>query len=136
MIDPEGIPVIAADWEAVEAHGRALVRLATAVKDTGADVHGAWQRLAPHYRAPEELLLLAAMVPVRDGADDLADDLAGFGRALVDYAAEVRLIQERLDRLRGDAARFVDAAQRDAEMGIAWQHSAARGTSRRGWSPG
>lgn len=106
MIVAAGIPVIDGDMDALAGHARELTTLGGAVADTGADVHSTWQGLAVPYDAPETAELLAATLPVRRACDDIGEDLAAAGAALVVYSEEVRAIQVRLDALRAQATAF------------------------------
>ena len=73
------------------------MRVGGQVRDTGLDVHSAWQGLAEAYRTPDAGALLTVMVPVRDRAANLGEQAQRVGRALLEHAAEAGAFARRLD---------------------------------------
>ena len=67
------MPRIAADPAGLERTGTTLVRVGGQVRDTGLDVHSAWQGLAEAYRTPDAGALLTVMVPLRERAANLGE---------------------------------------------------------------
>lgn len=122
LISPGGIPRITTDCDAVAGHGLTLRNTGRDFATTGADVHSTWQGLAGCYSAPEADVLLAATVPVKTTAADVGADITAVGDALVAFADEVRPLQTRLDRLRADAAAFVDSVRDDDD----WRSDAGK----------
>lgn len=102
-VDPSAIPGKDIDVAAVREAAAALVSGAREVRDTGADVRRAWQRLGDHYEAPEAAPLLVAMDPVERETRQLADAVELVARALRTYADEVEPVARRLAALRARA---------------------------------
>src|SRR3712207_4766750 len=109
MIDPAGIPIIDGDMNALAQHAGDLMLVGAQFADTGERVHAGWQALGAYYQAPEADQLLAATGPVQGVSASVGEDIGIVGRALADYATEVRDIQFRLDTLRADASALVTA---------------------------
>jgi hypothetical protein len=107
VIDPGAIPEFTGDLAQLECDARALTKNAHAVRTIGRGVDHEFAGLSAYYHAPEAEQLFAATRPVRDRADGFATELEAVSRALDDYAAEVRPIVKRLERLKTDAATFV-----------------------------
>ena len=103
MIQPDHIPQINGDIEAVARHGQTLKTKAKEFADTGLDVHTRWQGLAAFYHAPEAATLLTATAPVKTKAACIAYDLTVIGDALITYSDTVRPLQQRLSTLWTEA---------------------------------
>jgi hypothetical protein len=106
-INPDGIPQFSGNPDVVETAGGDLVAAGGSVRTTGTDTHNAWQGLAAFYSAPEADQLFAATKPVQTTAAEFADDIEEVGRALKDYAVEVRPLARKLATLKTDAQSFV-----------------------------
>ncbi|GGO89365.1 hypothetical protein [Wenjunlia tyrosinilytica] len=113
MIKPAEIPQFTGDLEQLERDVGDLRKDASAIRRTGADVHSGFQGLSVFYHAPESEQLFATTAPVRDVADEFAGDLEKVQGALSDYASQVRPIADRLERLRLEAAQFVESVRDD-----------------------
>ncbi|MFH9423164.1 hypothetical protein [Streptomyces sp. NPDC017529] len=118
-IDPSGIPRFTGNLEQLEKDAAALKKSAADIRHRGSDIHTGFQGLGSFYRAPEADQLFSTTKPVADKADAFADDLEQAAAALDSYAAEVRPLVTKLDRLRGQAAAFVaDDVKTDED----WQY--------------
>lgn len=106
MIQPDDIPQINGDLEAVARYGQTLKAIGNEFADTGLDVHTTWQGLAAFYHAPEAGTLLAATAPVKTKTACIAYDLTAIGDALITYSDTVRPLQLRLASLRIVASAF------------------------------
>ena len=106
MIQPDHIPQINGDIEAVARYGQTLKARGKEFADTGLDVHTTWQGLAAFYHAPEAVTLLTATAPVKTKAAHFGHDLNVVGDALIAYADTVRPLQQRLSDLWGAACAF------------------------------
>lgn len=122
MINPEGIPQIEGDLDAVAAAGATLQRTGRDFAGTGADINATWQGLAAFYEAPESGQLLAAMVPVRTTASAVGSDVTAVGAALSTYADEVRPIKAELESLRSRAIAFLASIEGDDD----WNEDGAK----------
>ncbi|WP_157749187.1 ADP-ribosyltransferase [Jatrophihabitans sp. GAS493] len=91
------------------------------IRRAGQDVRASWRGLAEFYLGPDSATLLAAMVPVVAGTEAFGADLAIVGRALQNYADEVRPIAGTLVSLRRQAEAFEGRTSKDAE----WNHDQA-----------
>ncbi|WP_328865934.1 hypothetical protein [Streptomyces sp. NBC_00304] len=107
MIDPGKIPTFTGNLENLETHAASLKTTATGIRDTGKDVHTAFQALDPVYDAPEQEELLDSTIPVRDRADAFAEKLESVSGALAGFASNARPLVTRMNQLREDAAKFV-----------------------------
>ena len=107
VIKPEKIPQYTGDLAQLEKDHGDLKTDAGHIRDTGADVHSQFQGLSAYYKAPEAEQLFASTKPVKDRADDFADDLEKVSSALSDYATEIRPLVTKLARAedRGDDVR-------------------------------
>jgi hypothetical protein len=107
VIDPEGIPAIPGDMEALAGHAAALRGVANAFATTGQRINATWQQLGGVYQAPEVGQLLAATAPVQTISASVGEDMGTLAGALAGYADEVRQIQAQLASLRSQASGFV-----------------------------
>ncbi|MHC3819471.1 hypothetical protein [Streptomyces sp. DT9] len=107
MIDPGKIPTFTGNLANLETHAASLKTTATGIRDTGKDVHTAFQALDPVYDAPEQEELLDSTIPVRDRADAFAEKLESVSGALAGFASNARPLVTRMNQLREDAAKFV-----------------------------
>ncbi|MFI9030534.1 hypothetical protein [Streptomyces sp. NPDC053560] len=106
-LKPEEIPQYTGDLEQLEKDHAALKKDAGHVRTTGADVHSHFQGLSAFYKAPEAEKLFATTKPVKDRADEFADDLETVASALADYADEVRPLKTKLEGLKKKAQAFI-----------------------------
>ncbi|MFD9378715.1 EndoU domain-containing protein [Streptomyces sp. NPDC059999] len=107
MIDLGRIPTFTGNLETLETHAAALKTTASGIRDTGRDVHNAFQALDPVYDAPEQEELLDSTLPVRDKADEFAKKLESVSGALTGFASTARPLVDKMKQLRLDAERFV-----------------------------
>ncbi|MEU9800822.1 hypothetical protein [Streptomyces sp. NPDC051000] len=107
MIDLGKIPTFTGNLETLETHAAALKTTASGIRDTGRDVHNAFQALDPVYDAPEQEELLDSTIPVRDKADEFAKKLESVSGALTGFASTARPLVDKMKQLRLDAERFV-----------------------------
>ena len=115
MITPDQIPQFTGNLTQLEKDYAGLKKDAGNVRDAGADVHSRFQGLSAYYQAPEAKQLFATTKPVKDRADGFADDLETVSSALSEYAAEVRPLKEKLERLQAEATAFVESVKDDDE---------------------
>lgn len=107
MINPGAIPSIPGDMDVLATHASQLSRTGGDFSHTGEQVNHTWQGLAGVYRAPEAGQLFAATAPVQSISASVGTDIQAAGRALAQYATEVKQIQARLTALRAQAGAFV-----------------------------
>ncbi|WP_406406724.1 ADP-ribosyltransferase [Streptomyces sp. NBC_01643] len=115
MIKPEAIPQFTGNLGQLEKDYGSLKTDAGHIRSTGSDVHTQFQGLSAYYQAPEAEKLFASTKPVQDRADGFADDLEKVSTALSDYATEVRPLAAKLEQLKTDATKFVNANKDDDE---------------------
>ncbi|WP_328626828.1 hypothetical protein OHA88_22535 [Streptomyces sp. NBC_00353] len=115
MIKPEAIPQFTGNLGQLEKDYGGLKTDAGHIRSTGSDVHTQFQGLSAYYQAPEAEKLFASTKPVQDRADTFADDLEKVSTALSDYATEVRPLAAKLEQLKTDATKFVNANKDDDE---------------------
>ncbi|TYB43614.1 DNA/RNA non-specific endonuclease [Actinomadura chibensis] len=110
MIVPDQVLAIMAKVQpdVVEAEAHDLKKAATGIRDAGADVHSTWQGLSAFYKAPEADRLFSATTAVRDDSAMFAGQLEKVTGALTTYAAETRVIKNRLTGLYMQAVTFVN----------------------------
>ncbi|WP_413753737.1 hypothetical protein NRF20_31645 [Streptomyces sp. R-74717] len=113
MIKPEAIPQYTGDLGQLEKDHAGLKTDAGHIRDTGSSVHTHFQALSAYYQAPEAEQLFATTKPVKDRADGFADDLEKVASSLSDYATEIRPLVTKLERLKADATKFVNANKDD-----------------------
>ncbi|MFJ9684047.1 protein phosphatase, partial [Streptomyces sp. NPDC101194] len=113
MIKPEAIPQYTGNLEQLEKDHAGLKTDAGHIRDTGSSVHTHFQGLSAYYKAPEAEQLFASTKPVKDRADDFADDLEKVASSLSDYATEIRPLVTKLEQLKADATKFVNANKDD-----------------------
>ncbi|MFD8997057.1 hypothetical protein [Streptomyces abikoensis] len=117
MIDPGKIPTFTGNLEHLQTHASSLKTTAGNIRTTGKDVHNAFQALDPVYDAPEQNELLNSTIPVRDKADEFAKKLESVSGALQSFATEAKPLVDKMDRLRGEAQKFVADNKHDDD----WQ---------------
>jgi hypothetical protein len=122
VINPDGIPQIEGDLDAVATAGATLERTGRDFAGTGADVNATWQGLSAFYEAPESGQLLAATVPVQTTASAVGSDVTAVGAALSTYADEVRPIKAQLESLRSRAVAFLASIEGDDD----WNEDGAK----------
>ncbi|WP_232837747.1 hypothetical protein [Streptomyces atratus] len=115
MIKPEAIPQYTGDLGQLEKDHASLKTDAGHIRDTGSSVHTHFQGLSAYYQAPEAEQLFATTKPVKDRADGFADDLEKVASSLSDYASEIRPLVTKLEQLKTDATKFVNANKDDDE---------------------
>ena len=108
MIKPEAIPQYTGDLGQLEKDHASLKADAGHIRDTGSSVHTHFQALSAYYQAPEAEQLFASTKPVKDRADNFADDLEKVASSLSDYASEIRPLVTKLTQLKTDATTFVN----------------------------
>ncbi|MER8085410.1 hypothetical protein ABTZ57_09755 [Streptomyces sp. NPDC094048] len=113
MIKPEAIPQYTGNLEQLEKDHAGLKTDAGHIRDTGSSVHTHFQGLSAYYKAPEAEQLFASTKPVKDRADGFADDLEKVASSLSDYATEIRPLVTKLEQLKADATKFVNANKDD-----------------------
>ncbi|MEV7955769.1 hypothetical protein [Streptomyces sp. NPDC088141] len=113
MIKPEAIPQYTGNLEQLEKDHAGLKTDAGHIRDTGSSVHTHFQGLSAYYKAPEAEQLFASTKPVKDRADGFADDLEKVASSLSDYATEIRSLVTKLEQLKADATKFVNANKDD-----------------------
>ncbi len=115
VIKPDAIPHFTGNVDAIETQAGTLGTVGAEFRDIGADVHTTWQGLSAFYAAPEAGRLFAATAPIRTAADTFGGQVEQVGSTLRQYAATIRPIVERLERLRGEAASFVAMTEADED---------------------
>lgn len=118
MINPDAIPQYTGNLPQLEQDHAALKKDAGKVRQSGADIHSRFQGLSAYYKAPEAEQLFASTQPVKERADDFADDLETVSSALSEYASEIRPLVDKLEQLKADASKFVSENADDDD----WQY--------------
>lgn len=78
----------------------ALASKAKAIHTRAQSVHTIWQRLAPHYQAPEQEILLSAMNKPESSAEGISTSVGSVSKALHTYADDLdRLARRRAELL-------------------------------------
>ncbi|UGY93033.1 hypothetical protein [Streptomyces gobiensis] len=113
QVDPAGIPEFTGNLEQLDKDITGLKKDASAIRGTGSGVHSTFQGLSAFYDAPEAEQLFATTKPVREKADDFADDLEKVTAALSGYATEARPLVAKLKRLKAEATSFLGSIQGD-----------------------
>lgn len=114
LVDAERVPGQHLDAESIEMGAKSLRRDATAVRDAGVAVSGAWQGLGACYETPDTDQVLRALDPVRSATDKLADDLDEVADALDRFADEVRSLQANRSSLVAQIGDFRSRAAAEA----------------------
>lgn len=114
LVDADRVPGQHLDAESIEMGAKSLRRDATAVRDAGVAVSGAWQGLGACYETPDTDQVLRALDPVRVATDKLADDLDGVADALDRFADEVRSLQAKRSSLVAQIGGFRSRAAAEA----------------------
>jgi hypothetical protein len=114
LVDADRVPGQHLDAESIEMGAKSLRRDATAVRDAGVAVSGAWQGLGACYETPDTDQVLRALDPVRVATDKLADDLDGVADALDRFADEVRSLQAKRSSLVAQIGDFRSRAAAEA----------------------
>ncbi|MFE7759788.1 hypothetical protein [Streptomyces sp. NPDC057438] len=100
------IPEFTGNLEQLETDAGDIAFDGMAVGAAGLLIDANFQLLEPFYKAPEADQLFATTAPVAAAGHALQSELATVSKALLDYAAEVRPLVDRLDALRAEAAAF------------------------------
>ncbi|SDI95749.1 ADP-ribosyltransferase exoenzyme [Frankineae bacterium MT45] len=115
------IPEYAGDLAAFEDAVAGIGVDGARLRDAGVDLVAGWRGLAEFYQTPDSAHLLSVITPVRTSSQAVADDLAAVGRALRDYAEEVRPVAASLASLRSQAEEFDARTAGDGN----WNHDQA-----------
>lgn len=100
------IPEFTGNLEQLETDAGDIAFAGMAVGAAGLLIDANFNQLEPFYKAPEAEQLFATTAPVAAAGYDLQTELGTVSKALLDYAAEVRPLVDRLNFLREEAAAF------------------------------
>ncbi|MGW1675591.1 hypothetical protein [Streptomyces sp. NPDC002324] len=100
------IPEFTGNLEQLETDAGDIAFDGMAVGAAGLLIDANFNLLEPFYKAPEADQLFATTAPVAAAGSDLQTELSTVSKALLDYAAEVRPLVDRLNSLREEAAAF------------------------------
>ncbi|WP_371579044.1 hypothetical protein [Streptomyces sp. NBC_01314] len=100
------IPEFTGNLEQLETDAGDIAFDGMAVGAAGLLIDANFNMLEPFYKAPEADQLFATTAPVAAAGHDLQTELGTVSKALLDYAAEVRPLVDRLNSLREEAAAF------------------------------
>ncbi|UUU32854.1 hypothetical protein JIX56_24910 [Streptomyces sp. CA-210063] len=100
------IPEFTGNLEQLETDAGDIAFDGMAVGAAGLLIDANFNQLAPFYKAPEADQLFATTAPVAAAGYDLQTELGTVSKALLDYAAEVRPLVDKLNSLREEAAAF------------------------------
>ncbi|PIM74175.1 hypothetical protein CTU88_00045 [Streptomyces sp. JV178] len=100
------IPEFTGNLEQLEKDAADIASDGKSIGSAGALIDTRFHLLEPFYEAPEADQLFATTAPVASAGDDLRTELGTVSQALLDYAAEVRPLVDRLNGLRSEAAAF------------------------------
>ncbi|ULR51683.1 hypothetical protein [Streptomyces deccanensis] len=100
------IPEFTGNLEQLETDAGDIAFDGMAVGAAGLLIDANFKQLEPFYKAPEADQLFATTAPVAAAGNDLQTELGTVSKALLDYAAEVRPLVDRLNSLRAEAAAF------------------------------
>jgi hypothetical protein len=132
------IPEFTGNLEQLETDAGDIAFDAMAVGAAGLLIDANFQLLEPFYKAPEADQLFATTAPVAATGQDLQNELNTVSRALLDYAAEVRPLVDRLNSLRAEAAAFeqrvVDDEDWVADGDLIEENTARRSAVNAAWS--
>lgn len=112
LINPSMIPVIATQCDALQQDAAQLRKHGERVTRTGERIHEHWQKLRPHYEAPEGEQLCYATARPRSKATVAGNHLIQASEHLWTFAGELKPKVERLEYLRREAQEFVAWANR------------------------
>ncbi|WP_149827467.1 hypothetical protein [Streptomyces tailanensis] len=100
------IPEFTGNLEQLELDAADIAFDGMSVGAAGLLIDANFNLLEPFYKAPEADQLFATTAPVAAAGNDLYTELNTVSKALLDYAAEVRPLVNRLNTLREEAAAF------------------------------
>ncbi|MGW0842235.1 hypothetical protein ACWD26_19065 [Streptomyces sp. NPDC002787] len=100
------IPEFTGNLEQLETDAGDIAFDGMAVGAAGLLIDANFNLLEPFYKAPEADQLFATTAPVAAAGHDLQTELGTVSKALLDYAAEVRPLVDKLNSLREEAAAF------------------------------
>ncbi|MFE7838204.1 hypothetical protein ACFU53_19755 [Streptomyces sp. NPDC057474] len=100
------IPEFTGNLEQLETDAGDIQFDGMAIGAAGLLIDANFNLLEPFYKAPEADQLFATTAPVAAAGYDLQTELGTVSKALLDYAAEVRPLVDRLNSLREEAAAF------------------------------
>ncbi|MFJ7049429.1 hypothetical protein ACIQVC_39390 [Streptomyces sp. NPDC101112] len=100
------IPEFTGNLEQLETDAGDIAFDGMAISAAGLLIDANFNLLEPFYKAPEAGQLFATTAPVASAGNDLHTELGTVSKALLDYAAEVRPLVDRLNTLREEAAAF------------------------------
>ncbi|MFE4869555.1 hypothetical protein [Streptomyces sp. NPDC056682] len=126
MISPDKVPTYTGDVGAVEVEVGRLRKAAQTIRERGGDVNTRFRHLSTVYRAPEAEYLFQTTQGVHDTSASFASKLETVAGALETYAAEIRPLVDKLERLRFEAAAFVASVQGQGDIDPKWHHDKAK----------
>ncbi|GHE31260.1 hypothetical protein [Streptomyces capitiformicae] len=100
------IPEFTGNLEQLELDAADIAFDGMSVGAAGLLIDANFNLLEPFYKAPEADQLFATTAPVAATGNDLYTELNTVSKALLDYAAEVRPLVDKLNTLREEAAAF------------------------------
>ncbi|MFE3182750.1 hypothetical protein ACFXKR_18040 [Streptomyces violascens] len=103
-----------------------LRKAAQIIRERGGDVNTRFRHLSTVYRAPEAEYLFQTTQGVHDTSASFASKLETVAGALETYAAEIRPLVDKLERLRFEAAAFVASVQGQGDIDPKWHHDKAK----------
>jgi hypothetical protein len=103
LVDPAMVPTIRTRVDELQQDAVRLKKRGEQVRRTGERIHDRWQKLAPHYGAPEGARLLAGTERPRAKAGTAGGHLVRASDLLWHFAAELRPLVRRLEGLRQEA---------------------------------
>ncbi|MFK0180206.1 hypothetical protein ACIQVR_30035 [Streptomyces xanthochromogenes] len=110
----------------MEIEAGRLRKAAQAIREHGGDVNTRFRHLSTVYRAPEAEHLFQTTQGVHDTSAGFASKLETVAGALETYAAEIRPLVDKLERLRSEAAAFVASVQDEGDIDPKWHHDKAK----------
>ncbi|WP_328838333.1 hypothetical protein [Streptomyces europaeiscabiei] len=132
------IPEFTGNLEQLETDAGDIAFDGMAVGAAGLLIDANFNMLEPFYKAPEADQLFATTAPVAAAGYDLQTELGTVSKALLDYAAEVRPLVDRLDSLREEAAAFERRVADDdewvADGDLIEENTARRNAVNAAWS--
>ncbi|MGJ5805880.1 hypothetical protein ACSCB1_43420 [Streptomyces europaeiscabiei] len=132
------IPEFTGNLEQLETDAGDIAFDGMAVGAAGLLIDANFNMLEPFYKAPEADQLFATTAPVAAAGYDLQTELGTVSKALLDYAAEVRPLVDRLNSLREEAAAFERRVADDdewvADGDLIEENTARRNAVNAAWS--
>ncbi|MFF6786728.1 hypothetical protein [Streptomyces sp. NPDC012510] len=132
------IPEFTGNLEQLETDAGDIAFDGMAIGAAGLLIDANFNLLEPFYKAPEADQLFATTAPVTAAGHDLQTELGTVSKALLDYAAEVRPLVDRLNSLREEAAAFERRVADDdewvADGDLIEENTARRNAVNAAWS--